>query len=107
MKMRSTKNMLLRHLVPVIAVFGAVFGSSLPSDASVRQLVIDSMSNATYTPVGGVATSYTIYSGRIFGELNPHDPHNSLITDIDLAPTTNGKVDYIANFEIVTPSIPA
>ena len=105
--MRPTKNRLFRYLVPVIAVVGAVIGWSSPSDASVRQLVVDSISTANYTPVGGVATPYTIYSGRIFGELNPHDPHNSLITDILLAPTANGKVDYIANFEIVTPSEPA
>jgi hypothetical protein len=106
MKMRHTKNKLFRYLVPVIAVFGVVTGWNSPGNASVRQLVVDSTSTATYTPVGGVATSYTIYSGRIFGELNPHDPLNSGITDINLAPTTNGKVDYIANFEIVTPTDP-
>ena len=52
----------------------------------------------------GAATSYTIYTGRIFGELDPHNPHNAVITDINLAPTTNGKVPYISNFEIVTPT---
>src|SRR5262249_10850138 len=42
-----------------------------------------------------------------FGELKPHDPHNNkIITDIDPAPTKNGRVQYIANFEIVTPSDP-
>jgi hypothetical protein len=107
MKMRPTKNSLFRYLVPGIAVFGAVIGWSSPSDASVRQLVIDSTSTATYTPVGGIATSYTIYSGRIFGELDPYNPHNAVITDINLAPTTNGKVTYISNFEIVTPASPA
>lgn len=104
--MRTTKRSLFRYLMPVSAMFGALFGLSLPCDAAVRQLVIDFTSTATYTPVGGVPTAYTIYSGRIFGELNPHDPHNNLITDINLAPTQNGKVDYIANFEIVTPSNP-
>jgi hypothetical protein len=105
--MRLTKIRRFRNLVPAIAVFAGVIGWSSPSDASVRQLVVDSTSTATYTPVGGVATSYTIYSGRIFGELDPYNPHNSIITDINLAPTTNGKVDYIANFEIVTPTNPA
>ena len=105
--MRPTKNSLFRYLVPATLVFGVVIGWSSPSEAAVRQLVIDSTSTATYTPVGGSPTSYTIYSGRIFGELDPHNPHNAVITDINLAPTTNGKVDYIANFEIVTPSNPA
>jgi hypothetical protein len=107
MTMSPTKIRRSRYLLPAISVFGAVIGWSSPSDASVRQLVVDSTSTATYTPIGGVATSYTIYSGRIFGELNPYDPHNAIITDINLAPTTNGKVTYISNFEIVTPSNPA
>ncbi len=102
--MRPTKNSLFRYLVPATAVFGAVMGWSSPSDAAVQQLVIDSTSTAMYSPVGGSATSYTIYSGRIFGELDPYNPHNAVITDINLAPTTNGKVTYISNFEIVTPT---
>lgn len=72
--MRSRKAKLSRYLVPVIAVFGALCSWSLPSLADVRQFVIDSTSTATYTPVGGSATVYTIYSERILGELNPHDP---------------------------------
>jgi hypothetical protein len=55
----------------------------------------------------GASTSYTVYQGRIFGALDPHDPHNAIITDIDHAPTTGGKVDYIATFQIVTPTNPA
>jgi Alpha/beta hydrolase domain len=107
MNMRPTKNSLFRYLAPATAVFGAVIGWSSPSEAAVGRLVIDSTSTAMYTPVGGSPTSYTIYSGRIFGELDPHNPHNTVITDINLAPTTNGKVEYIANFEIVTPTNPA
>lgn len=98
--MRTTKGRLFWCLVPVSAIFGTVIGSSLPSDAAVRQLVIDSTSTATYTPIGGVPTPYTIYSGRIFGELNPHDPHNSVITDINLAPTSNSKVDYTPTLKL-------
>ncbi len=88
------------------AVFGAVIGANSPSDAYVDHITVDSTSTATYTPVGSSATSYTIYSGRIFGALNPHDEHNEGITDIHLAPRKDGKVDYISNFEIVTPTDP-
>src|SRR5215469_548913 len=59
----------------------------------------------TSTP--GPSTPYTIYTGRIFGELKPNDPdNNSIITDINLAPKNKGRVQYIANFEIITPSDP-
>ena len=105
--MRPRKNSLCWYLASATAVFGALISWGSPSDAAVQQLVIDLTSTAMYTPVGGSATSYTIYSGRIFGQLDPYNPHNAVITDINLAPTTNGKVDYISNFEIVTPTSPA
>jgi len=102
----------LRYLVSVVGL-GAVIGWSSPSDAHVERIVIDQTVTVNFTPIilgtstPGPSTSYTIYTGRIFGELKPHDPHhNKIITDIDLAPTTNGRVHYIANFEIITPSDP-
>jgi Alpha/beta hydrolase domain len=54
--------------------------------------------------INSTPTPYTVYQGRIFGTLDPNDPHNTIITDINLAPKTNGKVAYIANFQIVTPT---
>jgi Alpha/beta hydrolase domain len=105
--MRAETRRPRRYLAPAIAALAAAIGWASPSDARVQQLVIDSTSTATYTPVGGSPTSYTIYSGRVFGELNPHGRHNRIIQDIDLAPTTKGKVSYISNFEIVTPTDPS
>src|SRR5215472_6175177 len=102
--MRLTTSGPRRWLLPAIAICGATIGASAPSEARVERLVVDATSTATYTPVGGTPTSYTIYSGRVFGELNPHGRHNRIIQDIDLAPTTNGRVPYVANFEIVTPT---
>jgi hypothetical protein len=102
----------LRYFVPAIAIFGAAIGWSSPSDAHVQKIVIDQTATANFTPIilgsstPGPSTSYTIYVGRVFGELDPDDPQNSIITDIDRAPTTGGKVQYIANFEIVTPTYP-
>src|SRR5215831_10888181 len=102
----------LRYFVPAIAIFGAAIGWSPPSDAHVQKIVIDQTATANFTPIilgsstPGPSTSYTIYVGRVFGELDPDDPRNSIITDIDRAPTTGGKVQYIANFEIVTPTYP-
>jgi hypothetical protein len=89
-----------------------VIGWSSPSDASVQKIVVDQTATVNFTPIilgtstPGPLTSYTIYLGRIFGELDPNDPTHSIITDIDHAPKTRGKVSYIANFEIVTPTHP-
>ena len=113
MNMRPRKNRLFRYLAPAFAVFGTLIGWSSPSDAYVKRIVIDQMAIVDYTPIPlgsstpGASTSYTVYQGRIFGALDPHNPHNAIITDIDHAPTTSGKVDYIATFQIVTPTNPA
>jgi hypothetical protein len=102
----------LRHLVAAIAIFSAMVGWSSPSHAYVQKFVIDQTATVSFRPIilgsstSGPATSYTIYVGRIFGELDPNDPRQSIITDIDHAPKTGGKVGYIANFEIVTPTDP-
>ena len=102
----------VRRFASAVAFFGAVLGWSLPSDAGVQTIVVDQTATVMFSPIPlgsstpGAPTSYTVYQGRIFGALDPKDPHNTVITDINLAPTTGGKVDYIANFQIVTPTDP-
>ena len=99
----------------LVSAFGlsALIGWSSPSDAYVQQIVIDQTATMSFTPIilgtstPSSATSYTIYTGRIFGELKPNDPdNNKIITDIDLAPKNKGQVEYVANFEIITPTDP-
>ena len=103
---------MFRYLVLASGLF-AMIGWSSPSDAYIQKFLIDQTVTVNLTPIisgtstPGSATSYTIYTGRIFGELKPNDPdNNKVITDIDLAPKNKGRVQYIANFEIVTPTDP-
>jgi len=78
---------------------GADVGS--PTHARVTRIIID----ATGTLTSAGVPDYQTLTGRAFGELDPNDPHNTLITDIALAPRNeNGKVDYIASFFIVKPT---
>ena len=47
---------------------------------------------------------YETMTGHAFGELDPRDPRNAIIQDIDLAPVNkNGKVEYEVTFQIVKP----
>src|SRR6266568_2475931 len=97
---------------PLAACLAAAFAAWGPSaDARVTRIVIDS----TDTPLclarnsSGVCTSsdarYEQITGRAFGELDPNDAHNGLITDIHLAPrNANGNVGYIASFIIRRPT---
>jgi hypothetical protein len=105
-----------KRLRSLVSAFGLVVvgGWSSVSHAHVQQIVIDQTATIDFTPIvlgtstRGAATSYTVYTGRIFGQLKPNDPDNdAIITDIDLAPKNKGRVEYVANFEIVTPTDPA
>ena len=82
------------------AIAGALAVASTPSTAGVTSIVVDSTAS-----VSGTSVPYTQYKGRIFGELDPADSHNSIIQDITLAPrNANGKVTYIATFQLTTPT---
>jgi hypothetical protein len=51
----------------------------------------------------GAAGQYEQIAGRAYGELDPNDPLNSLIQDIQLVKEADGKVRYTATFVITRP----
>ena len=52
----------------------------------------------------GPAGPYEILRGRVYGEVNPADPHNAIIQDIQLAPrNARGRVEYVATFALAKP----
>jgi hypothetical protein len=75
------------------------------AEARVARFVIDSRQSPAFNGAAqGAAGAYEILTGRAFGELDPKDPHNSLIQDIALAPrNARGMVEYTASFQIVKP----
>ncbi len=94
--MRPKTNRPLLYLVSALGL-GAVIGWSSPSDADIQRIVIDQTATVNFTPITlgtstpGTATSYTVYVGRSFGDVNPSDPNNAIITDISLAPKNARK----------------
>jgi alpha/beta hydrolase family protein len=67
------------------------------TDARVTRIVIDETVDIAGQP-------YEQLTGRAWGELDPRDRQNSLITDIERAPqNAKGKVEYIASFRIRKP----
>src|SRR6476619_7607533 len=47
---------------------------------------------------------YERLSGKFYGELDPADPKNALITDIKLATrNARGKVEYVGTFSLMKP----
>ncbi len=95
---------LLKTVLFTAAAAVLMLGWGTPAEAHVTSIVIDSSAPAYGGLPIGTAGPYVTLKGRVFGELDPHDRHNEIIQDIDLAPrNANGKVEYIATFQITMP----
>src|SRR5580693_5073793 len=88
-----------------IAVAALLLARVPPTDARVKKIVIDRKVSPAFDGRSfGEAGQYETLAGRAFGELDPNDPHNAVITDIRLAKkNANGMVDYVASFFLVKP----
>jgi hypothetical protein len=66
----------------------------------VEEVVSPAFDGASYGDVG----QYETISGRAHGVLDPDDPRNAIIQDLELAPTDeDGLVEYEATFHLVKP----
>ena len=92
----SRKRLHKALLFLVISGFG--LGLSVAADARVTRIVVDDTQ-----PLTGQANPYHQISGRAFGELDPRDPLNAIIQDIELSKDADGKVHYIASFVLTKP----
>jgi nitrile hydratase len=73
-------------------------------EAGVTKITITSRVSAYDGKSFGSAGAYEKIKGIVFGEIDPKDPRNALITDIEFAPkSTSGRVEYRTNFTIVKP----
>ena len=82
---------------PLVA---ALFVAAPRADARVTKIVIDDQKPLAAT---GQTLAYEQISGRAFGELDPADPLNAIIQDIDLGKDADGKVRYVASFVLTKP----
>jgi hypothetical protein len=75
------------------------------AEARVRRIVIEARVSPAFGGASfGTAGQYETLAGRAYGELDPADPHNAIITDIRLAPrNARGMVEYVASFFLVKP----
>lgn len=88
-----------RGLGLALAVLAAA--ASLGSaQARVTRIVID---DRQPTSVAGQTIAYEQISGRAFGVLDPRDPLNAIIQDIELGKNAAGQVTYTASFVITKP----
>jgi len=86
-------------------LFLLVFGCAPPIQARVTRIVIEQKQSPAYEGRAfGGAGQYEILTGKAYGELDPRDPRNTIVTDIQLAPRNErGLVEYVATFTLVKP----
>src|SRR5499427_6274152 len=93
------------HLLGVSMALASAVAFTNFGEARVTRIVIDTKTSPAFGGASfGTAGQYETLAGRVFGELDPNDPHNTIINDINLAPrNVNGKVEYVASFFLVKP----
>src|ERR1043165_6844911 len=96
---RTTNKLFTRTSISVV-VASAIFALTSPADARVARIVVDTTTAIT----GPGGELYQELTGRAFGELDPADAHNALITDLGIAPkNAKGNAEYIASWRIRKP----
>lgn len=85
----------------VLALLVCVTGAR----ARVTRVVVEKRESPAFSgQLFGQAGAYEILSGHFYGELDPKDPHNSIINDIQFAPrNARGMVEYSATFTLAKP----
>ncbi|HLZ74856.1 alpha/beta hydrolase domain-containing protein [Phenylobacterium sp.] len=88
-----------------VSAAAAVLALGLLAPAAQARVVrVDIASRAPIAGTFGQAGAYELISGRFYGEVDPKDPKNAIITDLKLAPrNARGLVEYSATFQIAKP----
>src|SRR6516162_206158 len=79
--------------------------SSAVLQARIARIVIEKRESPAYKGQSfGEAGRYEWLRGHAYGELDPKNPLNSIITDIEFAPrNARGMVEYSATFTLAKP----
>ena len=94
-----------RRVVWLYAVSGIAMLSVGVAEARIIRIEITSVESPTFEGrTFGSVGRYEKLRGTAYGEVDPTDPHNALITDIELAPrNANGMVEYSMDIFILKP----
>ena len=91
--------------IPAIALVAFTLGSTVPAEAEITRIVITRTQSPTFDGLSfGEVGQYQKLAGRAFGEVDPNDPRNAVIADIQLAPrNARGMVEYSMDIFILKP----
>src|SRR4051812_32108776 len=88
-----------------IVLFACVLlASGSPAEARVERMEIISRGDVLDGHAFGDAGAYEKIAGKVHFAVNPDDPHNQLVVDLDKAPrNTRGEVEFAADVFILRP----
>src|SRR4030095_4328456 len=96
--LRSARAFLLSSLAVALLGIGHL------AEARITKIVIETRSPAFGGASFGNVGQYEQLTGVAYGEVDPKDPLNAVITDIELAPrNSRGKIEYSMDFAITRP----
>ena len=84
----------------------AILTCATVADARILRILVEQRESPAFDGQAfGAAGQFEKLSGRVFGELDPKDPKNAIITDIRFAPrNSRGMVEYSATFSLAKPA---
>ncbi len=105
---KSKSKLLHKSVAAGFAVVAGMLICAAPLQARITKIVVDetvspAFCKGTSCASFGDAGQYEQIAGRAFGELDPADPLNKLIQDIELGKDPDGKVRYVATFVLTKP----
>ncbi len=86
-------------------VAAAILICAVSAQARITRIVIEHRDSPAYQGRAfGSAGVYERLTGHVYGELDPKDPLNAIVTDLGLAPRNKrGMVEYSATFSLAKP----
>ena len=82
-----------------------LLSSASPAIARVTTITINNTQSAFGGASFGSVGSYEVITGTFTDEVDPNDPHNAVIVDIEHGPkNANGTVSFTADFQIIRPT---
>ena len=86
-------------------VLAMTMTAATDAQARVTRILVEKKTSPAFDGATfGAAGQYETLVGKAYGEFDPKDPHNAIITDIQLAPkNARGMVEYMATFQLVKP----
>src|SRR5580658_6585899 len=97
-------NRYIRHLFGILVVSSVVAFAPAAVRAEVTRVEISSRQDVLNGKAFGAVGAYEKLAGKVYFTVDPNNPHNKIIADIDKAPRNGqGKVEFSADLFILRP----